>query len=42
MKIRYWPVIRSLEWKGLKYVFGGDTYPNKAGLALINWTALVS
>jgi ribonuclease Z len=29
MKILYWPAIHSLEWKGLKYVFGGDTYPNK-------------
>ena len=35
--IRSWPAIHSLdgsvsysmEWKGLKYVFGGDTYPNK-------------
>ncbi|WP_299356544.1 guanitoxin biosynthesis MBL fold metallo-hydrolase GntH [uncultured Shimia sp.] len=34
--IRSWPAIHSLdgsvsyslEWKGLKYVFGGDTYPN--------------
>jgi ribonuclease Z len=23
------PVSYSLEWNGLKYVFGGDTYPNK-------------
>lgn len=35
--IRSWPAIHSLdgavsyslEWNGLKYVFGGDTYPNK-------------
>jgi ribonuclease Z len=35
--IRSWPAIHSLdgsvsyslEWEGLKYVFGGDTYPNK-------------
>jgi ribonuclease Z len=35
--IRSWPAIHSLdgavsfslEWSGLKYVFGGDTYPNK-------------
>ncbi len=35
--IRSWPAIHlldgpvsySLEWQGLKYVFGGDTYPNK-------------
>ena len=35
--IRAWPAIHSLdgsvsygvEWNGLKYVFGGDTYPNK-------------
>jgi ribonuclease Z len=35
--IRAWPAIHSLdgsvsyslEWSGLKYVFGGDTYPNK-------------
>jgi len=35
--IRTWPAIHaldgpvsfSLEWNGLKYVFGGDTYPNK-------------
>ncbi len=35
--IRSWPAIHlldgpvsfALEWKGLKYVFGGDTYPNK-------------
>ena len=35
--IRSWPAIHSLdgsvsyslEWAGLKYVFGGDTYPNK-------------
>jgi len=35
--IRSWPAIHaldgavsfSLEWKGLKFVFGGDTYPNK-------------
>ena len=35
--VRSWPAIHSLdgavsyslEWKGLKYVFGGDTYPNK-------------
>jgi ribonuclease Z len=34
--VRSWPAIHlldgpvsySLEWKGLKYVFGGDTYPN--------------
>ena len=37
MTIRSWPAIHSLdgsvsyslEWNGLKYVFGGDTYPNK-------------
>jgi ribonuclease Z len=35
--VRSWPAIHSLdgavsfslEWNGLKYVFGGDTYPNK-------------
>ncbi len=35
--VRAWPAIHvldgsvsySLEWKGLKYVFGGDTYPNQ-------------
>lgn len=35
--VRSWPAIHvidgsvsySLEWKGLKFVFGGDTYPNK-------------
>lgn len=35
--IRSWPAIHSLdgsvsfslEWNGLKYIFGGDTYPNK-------------
>jgi ribonuclease Z len=35
--VRHWPAIHSLdgavsfslEWNGLKYVFGGDTYPNK-------------
>ncbi len=35
--VRAWPAIHSLdgavsfglEWNGLKYVFGGDTYPNK-------------
>ena len=35
--VRSWPAIHSLdgavsfslEWSGLKYVFGGDTYPNK-------------
>ena len=35
--IRSWPAIHSLDgsvsyslqWNGLKYVFGGDTYPNK-------------
>ncbi len=35
--VRAWPAIHSmdgpvsysLEWKGLKFVFGGDTYPNK-------------
>jgi len=37
VSIRSWPAIHSLdgsvsfglEWNGLKYVFGGDTYPNK-------------
>jgi ribonuclease Z len=37
VNIRSWPAIHSLdgavsfslEWNGLKYVFGGDTYPNK-------------
>ena len=37
MTIRSWPAIHSLdgpvsfglEWNGFKFVFGGDTYPNK-------------
>jgi ribonuclease Z len=37
VKVKSWPAIHSLdgavsfslEWNGLKYVFGGDTYPNK-------------
>ena len=37
MIVRAWPAIHAidgsvsyaLEWNGLKFVFGGDTYPNK-------------